>query len=111
MSRLLGFCGGLAVVITRKEYMADSTNLHHSYYLQFATESTYALIKRFVGERDYKSIPLHQWDSLSELVRMSADKRLLSKAEGYEYPKCGWSLSTSVCIAKAVARELSLQRP
>jgi hypothetical protein len=33
-------------MITHKEYMANSTELHHAYYLQFATEDT----KRFVLE-------------------------------------------------------------
>ena len=94
-------------MITRKDYMADGANLHHSYYLQFATPSTYSLIKAFVGGRDYDSIPLHSWDRISESVRMSVDKKLLSEAEGYDYPKYGWSLSTSICIAKAVARELA----
>ena len=94
-------------MITRKDYMADSANLHHSYYLQFATPSTYSLIKAFVAGRDYNSIPLHSWDLISESVRMSVDKKLLSEAEGYDYPKYGWSLSTSICIAKAVARELA----
>ena len=95
-------------MITRKDYMADSANLHHSYYLQFATESTYSLIKAFVGERDYNSIPLRQWDRISESVRISVDKTLLARAEGHEPPKYAWSLSTSICIAKAVARELAL---
>ena len=98
-------------MITRKDYLADSANLHHSYYLQFATPSTYSLIKAFVGERDYNTISLQQWDGISEMVRMSVDKRLLGSAEGYNYPKYGWSLSTSICIAKAVARELSSQHP
>lgn len=94
-------------MITRKDYMLDSANLHHSYYLQFATQSTYNLIKAFVGGRDYNSIPLQDWYRISESVRMSVDKRLLARAEGYDYPKYAWSLSTSVCIAKAVARELA----
>ena len=94
-------------MITRKDYMADSNNLHHSYYLQFATQSTYSLIKAFVGERDYNSIPLQQWDRISEGVKVSIDKRLLSQAEGDQYPEYGWSLNTSICIAKAVARELT----
>ena len=94
-------------MITRKEYLADSANLHRRYYLQFATQSTYKLVKTFVGERDYKSIPLYKWDSLSELVRMSVNKTLLGRAEGYEYPNYGWSLSTSVCIAKAVAEDIA----
>ena len=34
-------------MITHKEYMANSSELHHAYYLQFATEAT----KRFVLER------------------------------------------------------------
>ena len=97
-------------MITRKDYMADSANLHHKYYLQFATQSTYSLIKAFVGGRDYNSIPLHSWDYISEKVRRSVDKTLLSRAEGYEPPKYAWSLSNSICIAKAVARELSSQR-
>ena len=95
-------------MITRKDYMADSNNLHHSYYLQFATKSTFSLIKAFVGGRDYDSIPLHSWDRISESVRRTVDKKLLSEAEGYEYPKYTWSLSSSICIAKAVARELAL---
>ena len=94
-------------MITRKDYMADSANLHHSYYLQFATESTYSLIKAFVGKRDHNSIPLQQWDRISESVRRTVDKMLLSEAEGRVYPKYAWSLSTSICIAKAVARELT----
>lgn len=94
-------------MITRKDYMADSANLHHSYYLQFATESTYRLIKAFVGERDYNYISLRNWDSISEMVKASVDKRLLGRAEGYDYPKYAWSLNTSICIAKAVARELA----
>ena len=94
-------------MITRKDYMADSNNLHHSYYLQFATKSTFSLIKAFVGERDYNSIPLHAWDRISESVRMSVDKTLLARAEGYEPPHYPWSLSISICIAKAVARELA----
>ena len=98
-------------MITRKNYMLDGANLHHSYYLQFATPSTYSLIKAFVGESDYNTIPLHSWDRISERVKASVDKRLLGSAEGYEYPKYAWSLSTSVCIAKAVARELSSQHP
>ena len=93
-------------MITRKDYMADSANLHHSYYLQFATESTYSLIKCFVAGRDYNSIPLHQWDHISEMVRKTVDKTLLARAEGFEPPKYTWSLNTSVCIAKAVARGL-----
>ena len=95
-------------MITRKNYMLDGANLHHSYYLQFATPSTYSLIKAFVGERDYNTIPLHSWDRISESVRRTVDKKLLSEAEGYQYPKYTWSLSTSICIAKAVARELAL---
>ena len=94
-------------MITRKDYMADSANLHHSYYLQFATESTYSLIKAFVGKKDYNSIPMHSWDRMSGMVKASVNKTLLAKAEGYEYPKYAWSLNTSICIAKAVARELS----
>lgn len=97
-------------MITRQQYLADSANLHHTYYLQFTTESTYKLVKSFVGERDYRSIPLHRWDSISELVRMSVNKTLLGRAEGYEYPSYGWSLSTSVCIAKAVAEDIAAQR-
>ena len=95
-------------MITRKDYMADSANLHHSYYLQFATPSTFSLIKAFVAGRDYNSISLHSWDRISEMVRMTVNKTLLARAEDYEPPKYGWSLNTSICIAKAVARELAL---
>ena len=94
-------------MITRKDYMADSANLHHSYYLQFATQSTYSIINAFVAGRDCNSISLCSWDRISEMVRRSVDKTLLAKAEGYEPPSYAWSLNTSICIAKAVARELA----
>lgn len=94
-------------MITRKDYMLDSANLHHSYYLQFATEHTYSLIKAFVGKRDYESIRLHDWDRISEAVKASVDRTLLGRVEGYECSKYPWSLNTSICIAKAVARELA----
>lgn len=35
--------------ITREEYMNNSRELHHVYYLQFATSSSYAFINNNIG--------------------------------------------------------------
>ena len=36
-------------MITRKEYMIDSSNLFHAYFLQFATKRTYDFINNEIG--------------------------------------------------------------
>lgn len=100
-------------MITRAQYMANS-KLHHSYYIQFATKRTYAIVtlgiglKRIMDSEDisFNDIPLRNWDLLNESIRESIDTKLKGAAEGFPVGKYGWSLSDCVCIAKAVAREI-----
>lgn len=104
-------------MITRKEYMADSRNLHHAYYLQFATKSTFSIVHMRIGveailastDPHMNDIPLGKWDALNDLIRSSIDQRLKGAADGYPKGRFGWSLGDTVCIAKAVAREIRKQ--
>jgi hypothetical protein len=107
--------------MTRKEYMENSPDLHHKYYLQFAKPSAYSLVLRTIGkeailaskDKHLNDIPLNKWDSLSGFVFRGSEmvvkpryipdfidgKKLKEAEEGY-------SCSTGVCILKAVAKEI-----
>ena len=99
-------------LITRKEYMADSKNLHKLYYEQFVTSGVIQLVKNRIGlqriinstDPYFNDIPLIEWDRLNGLVKTYSDTRKKSEAEGCEKGKYLWSLSDGVCIAKAAAR-------
>lgn len=108
----------MATLITRAEYMADSSNLHHAYYLQFATRATFAIVLARIGrsaiaestDPHMNDIPLCRWDALNESIRSSIRQRVKGQAEGYPAGRFSWSLSDAVCIAKAVAREIKAGR-
>lgn len=103
-------------VITHAEYMKDSSNLHHEYHLQFATEGT----KQFVlsslkveeirkalanGDKHLNDIkiPFNNmcrgggwwWDNAP------INYKLLKELGGIN------SMSTHTCVAKAMAKELA----
>lgn len=103
-------------MITRKQYMADSANLHESYYGQFVTpEIKQRVLKRFGIEilknefqkdENLNGIPLKCWDDL-------AGNRITF--DGYAATLCADTLkaagdgptwSNSVCILKAAARQI-----
>lgn len=92
--------------------MANSKELHHSYYLQFATSKTYKVVKSYIGEKDIKlstdphfnDIPLHRWDRLHELMIETSNRKAKKESDGTD--KFCWSLSDSVCVAKTIAREI-----
>ena len=94
-------------MITRKEYMADSTNLHQAYYLQFATPSIRSAVDRMkesilVSTDPYlNDIPLRFWDRISDCnFHGLCDVNL--KING----SMSALLSDGVCAAKAYANEL-----
>ena len=101
-------------MITRKEYMKDSSKLHHSYFLQFATDQTYAIVKRSIGIKaiaestcpNMNDIPLRLWDEIHPQIKGSVKRALKVYMHSYGCKSFNWSLSDSVCVAKAVAREL-----
>jgi len=102
------------MIITRKAYLADSRNLHRAYYLQFATDRTRRLVAEYIGtdrirastDEHFNDIPLQQWDRLELIIKDTIDRRLLGEAEGCKPGTFNWSLSTAICIAKAVAAEI-----
>ena len=112
-------------MITSKEYMADSANLHQAFFLQFATTATFNIVKSHIGvkailastDKYFNDIPLVKWDMLNESIKGSIDRETFRLAHnnwgGPDVvdgcaPKGSiyWSLSDGVCIAKAVARDI-----
>ena len=86
--------------MTRKEYMEDSSNRHHEYFLQFVTEgmkssildyySKINLISLYENDKHFNNIPLQKIDQL---------------ALGYNFP----SLSDGCCTIKAAMKEIVLE--
>lgn len=106
-------------MITRSQYMQDSSNLHHAYYMQFVNES----IKRAVislcknGKRNWWDIPLNEWDALHEFVVMNQSvkkcRQLIDTTNynGMKENALVWSLSDSVCTLKNCAIALYGEKP
>ena len=102
-------------IITRQQYLANSKELHHAYWLQFATPGTYDLVRHFIGVDKIKAskdpamndIRLAHWDALNQFIKDTVNTKAKNISDGYTEPgKYLWSLSDCVCIAKAVAREI-----
>lgn len=89
-------------MITRQEYMQDSTNLHHDYYSQFVTPCIKQRVERTIGidrikastAEHFNDIPLAEWSAMYPIYSVKLSKQL---------GECS-SISTAVCIAKAAAR-------
>lgn len=102
-------------MITHKEYMDNSAELHHAYYLQFATEAT----KRFVLERIGMGKLLRSTcPHLNDIVKHSNGG---TSSWVWDYSPCnvtlmleagavsvGYSPSPSMCtcVGEAVTKEL-----
>lgn len=103
-------------MITHKEYMANSAELHPAYYLQFATKAT----KRFVLERIGMGKLLRSTcPRLNDIVKHSngggagswvwdySPCNVTLMREAGAVPKgCLPSPSMYTCVGKAVAKEL-----
>ena len=102
-------------MITHKEYMANSAELHHAYYLQFATEET----KRFVLEHIGMDKLLHSTcPHLNDIVKHSNggagswvwdfSPRNVTLMREAGAVSVGYlpSPSTCTCVGIAVAKEL-----
>jgi hypothetical protein len=102
-------------MITRAQYMADSENLHESYYGQFVTPQIKNMVIAAFGidrlkrelkmDKNLNTIPLSLWDSLAG--------NYIAPNGGYASTLCakelkaagdGPSWSGGVCILKAAAR-------
>ncbi len=93
------------MAIHRNEYM-DGKVSHDEYYGQYLTPEIINLVRNYVtatriersADQHFNDIPLRKWDSLEPSLR-----KLVS---GLKENGEAWSLSTSVCIAKAAARAI-----
>ena len=93
-------------MITRKEYMNDSSNLFHAYYSQFINSGVIHRVTKYIGlnrirnstDDHLNDIPLKEWDNIAIC---DSDINTKMRACG-DYP----TLSGLVCIAKTCARNL-----
>ena len=99
--------------ITRSEYMKNSSELHHAFYLQFANPLTYRFIESRIGidkllsSKDEHLNDLYKhsnggagswiWDSTPINTKLAVELG------------AGLSPSTFTCVGKAVAKELIKQ--
>lgn len=96
-------------MITHAEYMADSANLHHAYYLEIAQDTaniglpfTIQRIRQALDKGDIhlNSLPLTTWDASATIQQNSMRRALKRHGTGY-------SLGTGVCVLKAWAKHLA----
>lgn len=75
-------------MITRREYMADSKNLHRVYYGQFITEEMPYIIKQHIGlarllaskDECFNDISIYKWDAmLYSMYDRRTNKKLRAK--------------------------------
>ncbi len=103
----------MSELITRVNYMANSTELHTKYYLQFAKESTYEFIEKSIGlDRIKRSKCPH----LNDVVKQKPSGGWLWDNSPYDLEKMylagecsrGYlpSLSSRTCVGKAAAKHL-----
>ena len=97
-------------MITRKEYMIDSSNLFHAYFLQFATKRTYDFINNEIGIDKLKTSKDEHLNDLYKHSNGGAGSWIWDFAPINETLVCeagdNMSQSTHTCVAKSVAREL-----
>ena len=106
-------------MITRAQYMEDSTNLHRQYYGQFVTPALKKLVlqrfgaerlkKALAHEKNLNSIPLAEWDRLAGASGHPSDGRFYLPSINMEAIKAtneGMSLSTCVCTLQEAARQI-----
>jgi hypothetical protein len=93
-------------MITRDEYMSNSSELHHTYYSQFVTPSTLIFVNRNIGlARLQASTDKH----LNDVVRWERggtwlwDRSPINEQLAKELGE-GCSMSTRTCVGKAAAR-------
>ena len=109
----------LQSIITRTEYLKNSNELHHAFYMQFVNDSikcsVISLCKQ--GKRKWWDIPLHEWDALDYTVRRNQNAdNVRAIVDTYNYDKLAkgqfyWSLSDSVCTLKNAAIAIYGEKP
>lgn len=99
----------MKTIITRAEYLANSSQLHDKYYSQFVTPYIKDLIISRVGlktllasrDKNLNDIPLASWDGVASqnICKLSSVHELSRQTK-----EGGVTLAMGVCIAKAAAR-------
>lgn len=102
-------------MITRAQYMANSSELHHEYYLQFATDATFQFVRSSIGIAKLKT---SKDKYFNDIIRMPGradatwiwDSSPMNIAIARELGEIGArslpSKSTRTCVGKAAARHL-----
>lgn len=104
-------------LITRKEYMNNSSELHHKYYLQFATNSTKSFILGELTIKDIKNA-LDNGDEHLNDIKIPFNNMGSGGSWWWDYSPINTSLlkelgesntsSTHTCVGKAMAKELTI---
>lgn len=102
--------------ITRADYMKNPNELHHSYYLQFATESTKNYVLSGLKVEDIKNA-LNNGDKHLNKIKIPYDYLEHGGSWWWDGASINMELlkelgesnspSTHTCVAKAVAKELA----
>lgn len=101
--------------ITRSEYMENANELHHSYYLQFATESTKMFVLNSLTVEQIKEA-LNNGDEHLNKIKIPYNRMGQGGSWWWDDAPINISLlrelgesnspSTHTCVAKAVAKML-----
>jgi hypothetical protein len=97
-------------MITRQQYLSSPSSLHHEYFLQFSNPVIRGILKRSIFDSDKKlkestdphfnDIPLKWWDDIANFIAPYINNTKLVELGEIN------SLSTRVCILKAIAQEM-----
>jgi len=101
--------------ITRKQYMENSSELHHDYFLQFATEGMKTRIlniwprevikKCYSEDPDLNNLP-GKWMEKMDGMTTLCYKNVLAWKNKEINGTSTYSLSMGVCTYKAIMREI-----
>lgn len=97
----------------RKQYMAGEIS-HDDYYGQFVGASVLDLVSRAIGsdriirseDEHFNDIPLSLWDALHPGIRRICGLAISESNSSTSSGSGGVSLSDTVCVAKAAARQI-----
>lgn len=102
-------------MITREQYLANGSELHQDYFLQFATESTFQFVRYSIGIEKLKTSKDKYFNDIIRLPGTADatwiwDSSPMNLALARELGEVGQkylpSKSTRTCVGKAAARKL-----
>lgn len=91
-------------MITRKEYMANSRELHHPYHAEIAKAAGVNINdpeqyrEELARDRHLNTRPLLYWDRMAACHRAGISRELKLRGDF-------WSLASGVCTVKAAIRD------